>query len=302
MLFENKLFRKKALAHKGQTEPLNHLLRVTAPHEWVIVWGLAVVLAGIVAWAVFGSIEQKVSADCILTVPGERHAVVALDTGVVTDILVHPGDWVESGQAIANVRSTELVRRERLARTQLALLENLPESTLRSRGSDMDAARAELHTSQALLAAGESVASSRAGQIVSLSLVPGQAVTEGTAIAWVRTGDERHLEALSFVSSDWAKAIEPGSLAHIVLPTSQYGDTVLDAEVSVVSHRRERVPHWLSESILKSASPGNHLVRVIPRELRELSVADGTHCRVWFTRPPVSLLRMLMPGHASGPG
>ena len=48
LLFVNRrrLFREAAFARRGQTEPLDGLLRVTAPHEWVILVGPALVFVG----------------------------------------------------------------------------------------------------------------------------------------------------------------------------------------------------------------------------------------------------------------
>ena len=98
-LARRRLFREEAFARRGQTEPLDGLLRVTAPHEWVIVAGLGLALVGLVAWVLFGSVERSLSSECILAHPGERYTVISGFMGNVIDVPVEVGDPVEGGAA-----------------------------------------------------------------------------------------------------------------------------------------------------------------------------------------------------------
>lgn len=104
------LFRQEALARRGRAEPLDGLLRVTAPHMWVALAGLAVVLAGALAWALLDRVDETVDADCALVLPGDRHAVLAQATGVVEETLVDIGDTVRAGQPLARLRTPSLDR------------------------------------------------------------------------------------------------------------------------------------------------------------------------------------------------
>ena len=74
MSSERRLFRTEALAHRAQREPIDGLLRVTAPHEWVFVLGLAIALLALAAWAFFGSVERTIEADCALAGQGAGFA------------------------------------------------------------------------------------------------------------------------------------------------------------------------------------------------------------------------------------
>ena len=107
-LARRRLFREEAFARRGQTEPLDGLLRVTAPHEWVIVAGLGIALLGLVAWGLFGSVERSLSSECVLAQPGERYTVISDITGNVIDVPVDVGDPVEVGQPIAFIKIPEL--------------------------------------------------------------------------------------------------------------------------------------------------------------------------------------------------
>ena len=61
-----RLFRDEAFARRGRTEPIDGLLRVTAPHEWVFLGLLGLALLGALVWAVFGTVERGLSASCEL--------------------------------------------------------------------------------------------------------------------------------------------------------------------------------------------------------------------------------------------
>ncbi len=60
------LFRDEAYARRGRSEPIDGLLRISAPHEWLFVALLGCALAGLLGWAVFGTVERGVSAPCLI--------------------------------------------------------------------------------------------------------------------------------------------------------------------------------------------------------------------------------------------
>ena len=75
-----RLFRDEAFARRGRTEPIDGLLRITAPHEWLFLALLACALIAVLIWAVFGTIERGLSASCLLGAPatGQIDAVSRL--------------------------------------------------------------------------------------------------------------------------------------------------------------------------------------------------------------------------------
>ncbi len=73
-----RLFRDEAFARRGRTEPIDGLLRITAPHEWVFLGLLGLALLGALVWAVFGTVERGLSASCeIATDDANQIEVVA---------------------------------------------------------------------------------------------------------------------------------------------------------------------------------------------------------------------------------
>ena len=289
MNYNRRLFREKAVASKWQGEKLDDMLRVTAPHEWAIVVGLALVLVGIVAWGLFGRIERSLTADCVLVRPGERHAVVSGVAGTVVDVLVSTGDRVESGQSIARVRLPAVDRQVRIARAKVELLETqLAASATASMHETLRAARTELLELEAVAAAGDLIVSPYAGEAAVLGLVEGQAIAAGAEVAQIRQGDAHRLQAVAIVEPDQAQRVETGMAARILLKTDR-DTSALEATVREVSPHPIAVPQWLAALGLPVRG---QLIRL---DLREppLGATDGQRGRfliVTERHAPVFLL------------
>lgn len=292
MLFGNRLFREKAVAYRGQTEPLDSLLRVTAPREWIILCALAIALLSVATWVIFGSIEQKVEAACILAMPGQRHAIISPESGTVAEVFVRNGERVERGQRIARINPTKLMHHARVARAKIALLEQTPGMAASPDTDGLAAARAELLAVEAMLETSAVLTSPESGKVATLSLVRGEVVTAGSVVGRVRTGSDHRLEALAFVPPESADVITPGMRARIATVPGQGDTDWLGAEVATVSPQPVVAPPWLSDHDFVAASR-SHFIRASLQEVPGPSIPNGTHCRAWFIRPPVSLLRML---------
>lgn len=291
MPFENRLFRGEALARKGQAEALDQLLRVTAPREWVVVGGLFVAAVAVAVWAVFGTVERKIAADCVLALPGERHAVVAEEPGIVVELLARAGDRVERGQAVARIRSTELARLGRAARATSAL----PRPVATQDDDAMEAVRALLET-------GEFIVSPAGGEVVSLSLAPGQSVTAGETVGRIRGAGEGRIAAISTLPANQVDAVAPGMSVRISPGRSAGASRALEAEVvALESHNDSVGAAWLYDYGF-AAAPGGRIVRMALRTAPGRGVSDGTPCRAWFVQPRTSPLRLLIAARARGAG
>ncbi len=293
MLFDKQLFREKALARMGQAEPLDSLLRVTAPREWMVLCALAIALLSVVAWVIWGSINQKVAASCILAMPGQRQALIAPESGTVVEVFVRTGERLERGQRIARINPTELMHQAQATRTRIALLEQTPGIDASPDDGELAAARAELLAVEAMLETSAVLTSPESGEMVFLSLIPGQVITAGSVVGRIRTGSDHRLEALAFVPPKHAHVITPGMRVRIAIERGRGDAGWLGGEVAAVSPQPVVAPPWLSDHGFVAA-PRSHFVRVPLQEAPGFSILNGTHCQAWFIRPPVSLLRMLI--------
>ena len=292
LFFNRKLFRGEAVANRWQSEPLDGLLRVTAPHEWLVVGSFALALLGVLAWGVFGRVERSVLADCVATRAGERHAVLADAAGTVTEVLVVGGDQVAAGGPIARMQRPALNWRVRVARAQVALLAGASGEQERAA---LAAAQAELLELESIAAAGALLVSPWAGELTALDLTPGQAVTAGAEVARVRTAAARRWETLAFVEPAAARRLQAGMAGQVLVAAPEGDSAALAAEVSTIARRPAAAPDWLARLGL-SVAPGatGHLVRLtLQDEADGAPLADGAPCRLRIiTRrhPPVQLL------------
>lgn len=295
----NSLFRERALIRNAQPEPFDALLRITAPHEWLLLACLAATLLGAAIWGGLASVEQTVAGGGALVRPGERYAVVSAASGVVTEVTAGVGAQVEAGGAIARLELPELRWQLRVLRARAALLEEWEKEPEAPSGSwlatELAAVRAELLELSALDAAGAVIVSPRAGEITANSLVEGQTVAAGESVAEVRPGERSAVEALLFVAPEQGRRIGAGMEARVTV-TDRSGHRVFASEVVEVSAWPVDLPPWLLQlGIVPAAladSPG-HLVRLTMFEAVDTQVPDGVPCRVEVVvarRSPLGLL------------
>ena len=273
-LFDKSLFREQAIASQGKTERLDVLLQVTAPHEWVILAGLSLVLLGAGAWSVFGSIESRLTTECLLVRPGDRRAVLAELSGTVADVLVDTGDAVQSGQVVARVSRPELRRAMRIARARIAALETRPP------GERLRAVRAELADLETIEAVGDVIVSPWAGEVTALALTPGQPVAAGAEVARIRTGAAGPVEAVAFIATTDAVQVAAGMAARVLVPAPDgRGASVLTADLLEVAARPTTAPGWFAALEFPVPDRG-HLVRLSLRSAPDRALADGEPCRL----------------------
>lgn len=287
------------MARRGRPDPLDSSLRVTAPHEWIVVLLVGLAVVGVVVWGVFGRLERTVSARCVMASPGERVAVLSNTAGNVTEVLVDPGGAVAAGQPIARVANLELDQQVRNARARTEILEEAgPEAE-----AALLLARADLRSLEARQAAGDHIVSPRPGTLTWHGLSVGQAVSAGAEVAAVRGPGEGRVEAVSLVSSSKASRLKPGMGGRVVVASEQESQ-VLDAVVVQVSEQEIQPPRWLEAFAGARFPPRGHLVRLELSDLPDWSVADGDQCSLFVKvrrDRPVSLLAVANAADLSDP-
>lgn len=54
----NGIFRKKSMERVSSPEALNDYIRVTTPSVWIVLIALVILLVGMLAWSIFGTVER----------------------------------------------------------------------------------------------------------------------------------------------------------------------------------------------------------------------------------------------------
>ncbi len=283
MSSHQRLFREEAFARRGQTEPLDGLLRVTAPHEWVLLAGLAAALLGAILWGGFGRLERSLSAHCVLTLSGERFPVVSGVSGTIQEVFAGPGDGVAAGQPVARVGLYELNKDAAVARARVAALESIAEAD----PDALAAARADLRQTELLQAEGELVVSPVAGELVSYSAAVGQNIDAGSRIALVRAGTGHELEAVTLLDGENARLLDKGMQARVTPAfTDRQAGLSLNATVAEITARGTAPAQWLTDLGLPAPAQ-SHRVRLTLQD-RPAHLTDGTPCglRIVLSREP----------------
>ncbi len=216
------VFREKALARRAEREAIDARLQVTAPHEWLLVSGLGVVLVVLLAYGLIGRVERSLAVETVLVQPGARVAVVAGAPGVVVDVFSEVGDTVGQGQSIARVQTPVL---HALAAPRSGTAQGVGDN----------------FTTHDIVAPDD-------GELVTLALAAGQRVAPGDLAARIRTTSAGPVEAIGFVTRDEALQLAPGMQAQVRLAVPGTGaPRILPARVEHVSSRVATPAPWLTE-------------------------------------------------------
>ena len=277
-MFNNPFSDKALAASANRRQQLDHLLRVTAPHERIVLGAIAALLAGLGLWALLGSIERDISLDGVLIAPGTRHEVVAAEPGYLLELLVAPGERVEPGAPIARQSVPELVREEAALRDRVALLRSEIGQTGGGATAELLAsAQTALLQVEAQRATRELVVSQVYGEVMALRAAPGQFLPAGAAVAQIREADGRPLQASLQVAARVGERLRPGMPASVTVQLGDGSRRQMDGAVRAVV--AGPLPDWL-------AAPGGAAVESAQRvdidlpETSDLALPEGTPCRV----------------------
>ena len=101
LLVFNNPFREEAAGNRNKRQQLDHLLRVTAPNERIILAGIGLVLLATAAWALFGSIERSVTLDGLLLSEARHEAVAGGGIHVVALVRLENAEPIRPGMPAA---------------------------------------------------------------------------------------------------------------------------------------------------------------------------------------------------------
>lgn len=278
-MFDN-AFLDEAAGNRNKRQQLDHLLRITAPHERIILAGIGVVLLALVAWTLFGSIVRSVTLDGVLIEPGTRHEVVSTEPGHLVEFLAVPGNRVRAGNPIARQSVPELEREIAALRDRVELLE----TELRQGGGNgrtlrslLTSTRVALLQMEAQRSAREVIVSPVEGEIMTLWSSPGEYLPIGGAVAQLRDAKDQPLQAVLRLAPRMAQRLQSGMRAWVEVVVPDGAKRRFHGEVSSVLPGP--LPNWLA-SLQPAVADSAHRVDVILHQASDLSVPDGTPCRV----------------------
>ena len=294
-MFLNRIFRERAMQRRARPEPLDDRLQITAPHEWLIVAGLALAVLALIIFGVFVRVERTVSYEATLILPGDRHYLVAPVSGTVVDVLVNVSDSVAPGQPVAYVQTPGGQHRESVI---LEIINVLEKSGQLGTGSRQELLQALLDVGSGVESAYESeIVSPDGGEVVTLDLAPGQPVSAGASVGLVRTASAGRPEVVAFVSPDDAARLEAGMEAHVSVHGPGGGAArAFPGRVAHVSSSEVKPPQWLLAQGLAIPHQSHQMRVSLEGDEPGIPIADGAAVSLRVVLGRESIAFLLAPG------
>lgn len=254
-------FREQAMAASENRQQLDRLLRVTAPHERIVLAATGLLLAGLGVWVLFGGIDREITLQGVLLEPGQRYEVVATEPGYLVEYLVEPGDRVEPGTTIARQR----------IRAPAGVVGMAVPGPERQRPDS------------------EPIASQMGGEVTVLRATLGDYLSAGTAIAQLREPVNRPLQAAVRASPRVAQRLRAGMPASVEVQLPGGETHRLDGRVSAVMGPS---PVWLLHWPPAEAETAPR-IDIDLEPVPGVVFSDGTPCRVRISLGRYSLAALL---------
>lgn len=99
------LFRRSAVKRLSQPEQPGKPVITVSPMSWLALIGIALILILTFSWFFFGKIPVYISCEGIITSPESSGAIFANSAGIVEDLFVSPGNFINEGDEIAVIVS-----------------------------------------------------------------------------------------------------------------------------------------------------------------------------------------------------
>ena len=254
-------FREQAMAASENRQQLDRLLRVTAPHERIVLAATGVLLAGLVIWVLFGSVVRDITLEGVLLEPGQRYEVVATEPGYLVEYLVEPGDRVEAGAVIAR--------------------QSVPSPAGEAGGALTEAGQRASNS--------EAIASQMGGEVTVLHATLGDYLSVGAAVVQLREPVDRPLQAALRAAPRVAQRLRPGMPASIEVQLPGGETHRLEGTVSAVAGPS---PVWLSHWPAAEAETAPR-IDIDLEPVPGVALRDGTPCRVRISLGRYSLASLL---------
>jgi HlyD family secretion protein len=112
-------FRKISVEQISSPDQIDDVLRVTSIRSWLTLLGVGIIVAAATVWGIFGTVTTKTEGRGVIVRSGGVLNVSSQGGGVVLQVQVKPGDYVQANQVIAKVAQPVLLEQIRAAKRNL---------------------------------------------------------------------------------------------------------------------------------------------------------------------------------------
>lgn len=202
------LFRKEALRHSsGRSE--GDILRVSSQVTRRSYWLLVIAFVAALAYGLIGRTHEYATGPAIVWMTGRTH-VTATNAGIVNEIYVRPGQYVEAGHIIAQFRAA--VETAEVARIQrefdLQLVKSLRDPSDQSARETLTSLHAQKDLAIARLEQ-LTVRAPEAGTIGDVRIHSGQRLSPGDIVVTL-SGTSQSCTIMAMLPAHYRPQLEPG--------------------------------------------------------------------------------------------
>ena len=105
------LFRQASLDKISSPEQLDKMVRLTSGRSWMGIAFFSIILTSILVWGVTGTIPQKYHGQGIIMSSGGTAIIQSATSGVLSDVTIERGDYVNFGDVIARIDQRDVVEK-----------------------------------------------------------------------------------------------------------------------------------------------------------------------------------------------
>src|SRR3954451_8541800 len=120
---KRKLFRTEAMDRLSTPEDLESLMPVARPKDWLLILVAAVTLLLFVIWSFLGHIPTIVSGRGLILRPSQVMQAQTTVAGRIRTLRVRSGDRVQTGDVIATIDQSDILKRVEESRRNIVRLQ-----------------------------------------------------------------------------------------------------------------------------------------------------------------------------------
>ena len=212
------IFRKSSLEKLSSPEQLDRVIKITSSRSWLILAAMMILTISLVLWGLLGEIPTQVTSDGILLSSGGIYSVQNIVAGIVSDVQVEQGDYVQTGDVLVRLDLATYLREIEELKKDVGLIHS-------------EALRKKIVEKQKEYFKNSIVSAPTEGRIIEVLTKKGDAIQPGQVLIKLsRTGRGiRELETVLYVPMEQGRNITPGMEVRIspsIVKKEEFGQMI----------------------------------------------------------------------------
>jgi multidrug resistance efflux pump len=212
------IFRESSLEKLSSPEQLDRVIKVTSSRAWLVILSLVILVLSLLTWGVLGKIPTQINANGVMISSGGIYSVQNVVAGIVSDVQVEPGDYVQVGDVLVRFDLPDYLKDFGELAKNMGLMND-------------EALQRQIHQKQKEYLKNSIVRSPVEGRVIEVLVKNGDACQAGQVLIKIsRMGQGiRDLEAVLYITTEQGRNIIPGMSVGISPSTvkkEEYGQIV----------------------------------------------------------------------------